>query len=311
MAPKNVAIAEPDRTALWLAIPFRVYVTVFRPFIAFLNVVANAGVRLFGVKPVDELQSAHSASEIGLMITESAKKGLLGRFEHRLLSGAVEFGEKDAATVMIPRTDMVAIPATATPAEIEQVVLETGLSRLPIFEGDIDHVTGFFHAKDLLKVAPSEREAPLPQRFIRRMLEVPESIKLHPLLYEMRRQRQHFAIVLDEHGGTSGVVTLEDILEELVGDIRDEYDVAELGVERLGPDRFLIPGTIHVVEAATRLGLELPEGEYETVAGFLMDRLGRIPQRRDVVELEGWRLQVLTMHRRRVVQVMVEKTPTR
>jgi len=311
MAPKNVAIAEPDRTALWLAVPFRVYVMVFRPFIAFLNFVANAGVRLFGVKPVDELQSAHSASEIGLMITESAKKGLLGRFEHRLLSGAVEFGEKDAATVMIPRIDMVAIPATTTPAEIEQVVLETGLSRLPVFDGDIDHVIGFFHAKDLLKLATSEREAPLPQRFIRRMLEVPESIKLHPLLYEMRRQRQHFALVLDEHGGTSGVVTLEDILEELVGDIRDEYDVVELGVERLGPDRFLIPGTMHVVEAATKLGLDLPEGEYETVAGFLMDRLGRIPQRRDVVELDGWRLQVLTMHRRRVVQVMVEKTTTR
>jgi CBS domain containing-hemolysin-like protein len=143
------------------------------------------------------------------------------------------------------------------------------------------------------------------------MLEVPESIKLHPLLYEMRRQRQHFALVLDEHGGTSGVVTLEDILEELVGDIRDEYDVAELGVERLGPDRFLIPGTMHVVEAAAKLGLDLPEGEYETVAGFLMDRLGRIPQRRDVVELDGWSLQVLTMHRRRVVQVMVEKTTTR
>jgi CBS domain containing-hemolysin-like protein len=139
------------------------------------------------------------------------------------------------------------------------------------------------------------------------MLVVPESRPLKRLLVDMRRQRQHFALVLDEHGGTAGVVTLEDVLEELVGDIRDEYDIAELGVEQYGPGRFLVPGTLHIAEAAEKLGLELPDGEYETIAGFLMDRLGRIPKRTDVVEFEAWRLRVLSMHRRRVVQVMVEK----
>jgi CBS domain containing-hemolysin-like protein len=307
MAPKNFAIAEPDRSALLFAIPFRIYATLFRPFIVFLNWLANLGVRVLGVEPVDELRTAHTSGEIGFMITESAKKGLLGRFEHRLLTGAVDFGEKDAAAVMVPRTEMVAIPRTTTAAELETIVLESGMSRIPIYEGDMDHIVGFFHAKDLLRIPSSGRDKAVPEKLIRQIMAVPESIHLHPLLFEMRRQRQHFALVLDEHGGTAGVVTLEDLLEELVGDIRDEYDVAETDVEPFGAGRFVVPGTMHLVDAEAKLGLELPEGEYETIAGFLMDRLGRIPRRRDVVEHEGWRLRVLSMHRRRVVQVLVEQ----
>ena len=307
MAPKNIAIAEPDRTALALAIPFRIYATVFKPFIVSLNWLANLVVRLFKVEPVDELKSVHTSGEIGFMITESAKKGLLGRFEHRLLSGAVDFGEKDAASVMVPRTEMVAIPRTTTAAEIEQIVLESGMSRIPLFEQDIDHIVGFFHAKDLLRIPSAQREQPVPGPLARQILVVPESMHLHPLLLEMRKQRQHFALVLDEHGGTAGIVTLEDLLEELVGDIRDEYDDAELDVESFGPGRYVVSGTMHLTDAETKLGLELPEGEYETIAGFLMDRLGRIPRRRDTVDHDGWRLRVLSMHRRRVVQVLAEK----
>jgi CBS domain containing-hemolysin-like protein len=242
------------------------------------------------------------------MISEAAKGGTIDRFEHRLLSGAIALSERDAASVMVPRTDLVAIPVTATPANIEHLVLETGHSRFPVYVKDIDTVTGFFHAKDLLKIPEADRDKAIRRESIRKMLVVPESRDLHPLLYDMKRQRQHFALVLDEHGGTAGIVTLEDVLEELVGEIRDEYDLLELGIEKVGEGRWLIPGTMHVDEAESRLGLDLPEGEYETVAGFLMDRLGRIPQRRDTVQHDGWRLRVMTMHRRRVVQVMLEKT---
>lgn len=309
MAPKNIAIAEPDRTALWLAVPFRVYASVFRPFIAFLNLLANAGVRAFRVEPQDELKAVHSSAEIGMIVQDAAKSGMLGGFEYRLLSGAVEFGQRDAASVMVPRTEMIAVARSAIVAEIEKVVLESGLSRLPVYEKDMDEIVGFFHAKDLLKIEMPQRDKSLPQKLIRQMLVVPESLTLHRLLYEMRRQRQHFALVADEHGGTSGVVTLEDVLEELVGDIRDEYDVGEIGITTFGPDRFVVPGTIHIAELDDRLGLDLPEGEYETLAGFLMDRLGRIPRRRDEIEQDGWRIRVLSMHRRRVVQVLVEKVP--
>ena len=208
MAPKNIAIAEPEKTALWLAAPFRAFTNLFRPFIWLLNWVANAGVRAFGVEPKDELENIHSSSEIGLLIAESARGGHIDKFEQRLLTGAIAFSERDAASVMVPRIDVVAIPHTITPDEIEQLVLESGHSRFPVYVKNLDTIIGFFHAKDLLNIADSERDKPISRRFLRKMLVVPESLRLHPLLVQMRGNRQHFALVLDEHGGTAGIVTL-------------------------------------------------------------------------------------------------------
>jgi CBS domain containing-hemolysin-like protein len=224
-----------------------------------------------------------------------------------LLSGAIAFSERDAASVMVPRTDLIAVPHTTTVNDVEQLVLESGHSRFPVYVRNLDTIIGFFHAKDLLKIPDDERDKPLSRRFLREMLVVPESLRLHPLLVQMRGNRQHFALVLDEHGGTAGIATLEDLLEELVGEIRDEYDDTELGIERVAETHFIVPGTLHIGEAEARLGLDLPEGDYETIAGFIMDQLGRIPRRRDVVEHDGWRLRVQSMHRRRVVQVFVER----
>lgn len=308
MAPKNIAIAKPEGMALAIAAPFRLYANIFRPFIYLLNALANAGVRLLGVEPQDELRSVHTSDEIGMMIAESARGGMIDKFEHRLLEGAIQFSERDAASVMVPRTDLVAVPLDITHAELEQVIVDTGHSRLPVYTEDLDDVVGFFHAKDLLDVSDEERDRPLARRLIRPMLVVPESRQLHPLLLDMRRQRKHVALVIEEHGGTAGIVTLEDLLEELVGEIRDEHDAGELGVIHLDGGRYCIPGALRIDEAERFLGIELPEGEYETVAGFLMDRLGRIPKRRDVVDHDGWRLRVTTMHRRRVEQIVVERT---
>ena len=306
MAPKNIAIAVPERTALWLAIPIRVFANVLRPFIRLLNAAANGGLRLLGVEPRDEVLEVHSAQEIAGMVAHSAEEGLLEEFQERLLSGALELGERDAGSAMVSRTELRAVPFTASPAEIEELVVRTGHSRLPVYRDDLDNIVGFMHAKDLLRIPEEQRHRPIPTNLIRGMLVVPESRKLRPLLVDMRRERRHFALVIDEHGGTAGIVTLEDLLEELVGEIRDEYDVSELGVERLEGGRFLVPGNLRIDEAASRLDVELPDGEYETVAGFLMDQLGRIPKRRDVVEHHGWRLRVRSMYRRRVVQVLIE-----
>ena len=306
MAPKNIAITAPERTALWLAFPFRAYAVAFKPFIWFFNSIGNAGTRLFGIEPQDERSDVHTASEIGMIITESAKGGMLDRFEHRLLAGAASFGERDAGSAMVPRTELVAVPADISSAEMEGVVVASGHTRIPVYETDLDHILGFFHSKDLLKIPESRYEQPIPRSSIRPMLVVPESKKLHPLLLEMRRERKHVTLVVEEHGGTAGVVTMEDLLEELVGEIRDEYDMTELGVEQLGERRFIVPGSIRIDEVKDRLDIELPEGEYETVAGFLMDQLGRIPRRRDTVVHEEWRLRVMSMHRRRVVQVLIE-----
>ena len=307
MAPKNMAIAEPERSALWLAGPFRLFANLFRPFIYALNYLANIGVRWMGAEPVDEMDAIHTPEEIQAMIAESARGGELGAFQRRLLTGAIDFSERDAASVMVPRTEIVALPLSSSPADVEDAVVRTGHSRFPIYAGNTDNVVGFFHSKDLLRIDRARRNDQLSRRTLRQMLVVPESRKLHPLLLDMRRQRRHFGLVLDEHGGTAGILTIEDVLEELVGEIQDEYDFAERGIETVGPDQYLIPGTLRIDEAEERLGLRLPDGEYETVAGWLMDVLGRIPKRRDTVDHDGWRLRVRTMQRRRVVQVLVER----
>lgn len=309
MAPKNIAIAKPEENALWIAYPARAYVFLFRPFVVGLNNLANGFLRLINIEPRDELLAVHSAQEIGVMVSDSAKEGVLQEFEGHLLTSAAGFSERDAGEVMVPRTEMVAFPLTVTPAEIEATVNELGHTRYPVYGDDLDRIVGFFHAKDLLKVPDSEREKRLPRRLIRPLLVVPESRKLHPLLFDMRRERKHFAVVIDEHGGTAGIVTLEDVLEELVGEILDEHDFSEAGIEQVGERTFIVPGTLRIDEVASRLGVELPEGPYETVGGFLMDRLGRIPKRLDEVHHEGARLRVRTMHRRRVVQVLIETPP--
>ena len=307
MAPKNIAISEPERTALWVALPFRLFVNLLRPVVQILNGLANLGTRALGVTPTEERPDAHTAEEIGAMLEESAREGLIGKPKLQLLAGALGFRARDAGAAMVPRTEVVACPVDSTPAQLEDIVVSSGHSRIPLYGNDVDHIAGFFHAKDLLQVQDTGRERPLPRRLIRTMLVVPESRGLHPLLVEMQQRRQHFGLVIDEHGGTAGIVTLEDVVEELVGEIRDEYDIGELGVEQVAEDRFLVPGTLRIDEAADRLGVDLPEGEYETVAGFLMDRLGRVPKRRDAVEHDGWRLRVRSMQRRRVVQVLIER----
>jgi CBS domain containing-hemolysin-like protein len=309
MAPKNIAIARPEESALWMAFPIRVYGNLFRPFIKALNAIANGVLRLLGVAPQDELLTVHTAQELRVMVQESAKGGVLQEFETHLLSGAASFGEKDAADAMVPRTEMIALPLEITAAEVEAKVVESGHTRFPIYIETPDRVVGFFHAKDLLKIAASQRNKRIPRRLIRPLLVVPESRKLHPLLFDMRRERRHFALVVDEHGGTAGIVTLEDLLEELVGEILDEYDEGEAGIERLSDRRFLVPGTLRIDEVSELLDAHLPEGDYETIAGFLMDRLGRVPVRRDVVTHGDWSLQVRRMYRRRVVQVLIEPSP--
>jgi CBS domain containing-hemolysin-like protein len=309
MAPKNVAIADPEKTILWLAVPFRAFTLVFRPVLSLLNGLANLTLRLIGVEPKDELHTAHTAPEIGRLIAESAQSGLLKDFEHRLLTGAVDFGGRDAVEVMVPRTEMVAVPVTVTPAQIERLVVDGGHSRFPIYTEDLDHVIGFFHSKDLLKIPNDRRDRRLPRRLIRPLLVVPESRKLHPLLFDMQRERKHFALVIEEHGGTAGIVTLEDLLEELVGEIIDEFDPDEAAIERLGQDRYLVPGNLRIDEIADSIHVELPEGDYETIAGYLMAELGRIPKRLDRVTHDGWTITVRSMYRRRVVQVSIERLP--
>lgn len=216
MVPKNIAIAEAEQSAMWLALPMRAFTTVFRPLVVLLNNAGNFGLRLLGVEPRDELLVAHTNEEIAVMLATSRSEGMLEEVEHRLMSGALGFPDRLARDVMVPRDQIVATRISATVEEIESLAIETGHTRLPVYGRDIDEIFGFIHIKDLLAVNPESRPRPISASSIRRMLIVSSTETLQEILLEMRREHRHFAVVTDAAGQTVGIVTLEDLLEELI-----------------------------------------------------------------------------------------------
>lgn len=308
MAPKNVAIATPERLAVWLGIPWRAYMTIFRPLVFVLNRIANVSLRVFGVEPRDELETVHTAEDLATIIAAGRQEGVIEEFASRLLAGAILFSERAASEVMVPRPDIVALAVSATPADLERVVTEEGFSRIPIYQVDIDDIVGFVHAKDLLSIPDDRYNEPFDPDLIRPLMVAPESAPVRPLLAEMQQTGRHLALIIDEHGGAAGLLSLEDIVEELVGEIRDEYDEGEVSVQRIGEaDWFYVPGSTRPDQLRNQVGIKLPEGEYETVGGFVMDRLGRIPRRGDRIEYDGWVLRVRRMEGRRVAEVELLK----
>lgn len=300
MVPKNLAIADPERSALLVVLPFRVYAVVWRPVIWFLNAVSNALLRPLGIRPRDTLGVTHSADEIRAMLEVSGEEGAIDPFEQRLLSRILLLRDLDARAAMVPRPDVVAVPDTATPADVGRLVVETGHSRLPVYRETLDDVAGFVHAKEVLRVPEGEWERPLPPEVIRDMLVAPESRSLLHVLADMRARRTHVAVVVDEHGGVEGLLTLEDVLEELVGDIRDEFDRREGTVWPLGGGRVVADGRLRPDELEPAAGLRLPEGDYDTLGGFVMARLGHVPVAGDEVLHDGWTIRVRRMEGRRV-----------
>jgi CBS domain containing-hemolysin-like protein len=230
MVPKYTAIAVPEPILLWTVRPIGAFMQLFRPLIWLLNVFAGGLLRLVGVERRDELAMVHTVGEISDMLAASREEGLIEAVAHDLLSGALDFGEKPIASVMVPRQDVLAVTRDAPVSAAEDVVVESGHSRIPVLGRDIDDVVGFVHAKDLLTLPPDAQDRPVPQSRIRPILTVSVGDPLDDVLVAMRRARSHVAVVLDEHGRTAGIATLEDLLEALVGDIRDESDA---GLRRL------------------------------------------------------------------------------
>jgi magnesium and cobalt exporter, CNNM family len=224
MVPKSLAIAAPERTLLVLSGANRLYVTLFRPVIRALNELANLGVRALGVEPRDELATAHTPEELARLLAESREEGILGETTHELMTGALRFGHREVGSVLVPRDRIVALRRAATVAEAERLVVDSGVSRLLVLDDDGRTVTGFVHAKDLLTVPTEARSRPVPLARIRRVLVLDEAMPLDRALVEIRRARTHLAAVVDADRAFVGLVTLEDVLESLVGDIIDESD---------------------------------------------------------------------------------------
>jgi CBS domain containing-hemolysin-like protein len=302
MAPKSWAISHPEESALILAGPFRAFVLVFRLGIRMLNGLANMVVRLCGVEPRDAVAETHSPADLLMVMDASVVHGTLGVQQHEMLTRALDLSGLDAQAVMIPRHDIVAVPAQASVDELERIASETGRSRLPVFDGELDRVLGILHVKDLLALDGPERDTTTARGLARPALITPESRPVEELMLDMRQQRQHVAIVVDEYGTVTGVAALEDLLEEIIGEFEDESDRRARPLRRSADGALLVPANLRPDELEDRAGVALPEGEWETVAGFIISELGTLPEVGDTVEADSARFVVTKTEGNRMLE---------
>ncbi|BCJ26860.1 hemolysin family protein [Actinocatenispora sera] len=314
LIPKNATLAKPMGAVRAVTPILRGFSAVFGWLIRILNGSANAVVRRFGVQPQEELASARSAEELGLLAAMSARAGALPRETAMLVQRTIRFGDKRAAEAMTPRVDVVALPAESTVTDMLALANESGRSRFPVYVDTLDSIVGVAVISDVLAVPPDQRRATLVRRYAREPVFVPESLRLDKVLEALRQGGRDLAIVVDEYGGTDGVVSLEDLVEELVGDIEDEYDRPEeeslsaqtLEITAPGVDPAkLVPGVLRADELYEQCGFRLPDGPYETLAGFVMAQLGHIPVAGESVAHDGWEFTVTSVEKHRIEQVRV------
>ena len=303
--PKMLAISRPLATGLLCARPLRFYGYLTWPFVTLFNGTADRVVRLVGLEPGDELRSVRTLQELEHIIRSSGSSGELDPEDVTLLTRSIRFGAKTAADALVPRVEVISVGADDTMADLVAATATSGHSRFPVVEADLDDVRGVVHVKAIHRVPPAERHRVTAAEVMREVWAVPESADLGSLLGEMSRRRQSLAVVVDEHGGTAGIITAEDIIEEIVGEIDDEHDpVAEL-TPAAPPGEWLLAGDLRADGIEETCGLRMPDGPYETLAGFVLYGLGRIPVAGDSFSWEGWHFEVTEMARRRIVAVRV------
>lgn len=303
LVPKNFALALPLATAK-VVIPFQTAFTfVFRPAVALLNGSANAVLRAMGIEPKEELSGARSAEELSSLVRRSASAGLLEADTATLLDRSLGFARLTAADVMTARPSMHAISAGDSADDVIRLARRTGHSRFPVYDDDFDDITGVVHLKAAVSV-PRERRPEVPAGALAtEPLRVPETVHLDGLIAELRGGGYQLAIVVDEYGGTAGLVTLEDLVEEIVGEVADEHDRSRAGVVR-GNGSVTFPGELRPDELRASAGIEVPEGDvYDTVGGFVMSVLERVPTVGDEVPIDGGVLRVVRMQGRRVDRI--------
>lgn len=305
MAPKSWTIAAPERMLLWIGPPFRAFTTLTRPLIRLLNLVANGIVRLCGIQPVDERAIAHDLRGLLRVIRDSGRDGGLAEDQQRLLQRIVSLTELDVESTMVPRRDLVTVPADADVDEAERLACATGRSRMPVYDEHDDEVVGVLHVKDVLGVEGADRQRATARRLARPALITPEAGSAEELLWHMRASGPNLAIVVDEYGAVTGLVTMEDLLEELVGEFEDESDARQSLVRTARDGSVLVPGSLRPDQLEDEIGWRLPEGEWKTIAGLVLARLGHVPTAGEHVEFEGWRLTVERVDTHRIARVRI------
>ncbi len=308
LAPRALSLNYPEAFAKWLAPPILAFTWLTGPFIWVLNGSSNLLLRAVGQKTVSEEETPHSPDELRLLVERASEGGLLPVSDAEILGGVFEFSEKNAREVMTPRTAIVAIPVEATLDEAVRAVLDAGFSRYPVYRETLDDIVGMVHAKDLLKVLARRQADFSIERILRPVHVVPGSREVEEVLADFKRRKEHLAIVLDEYGGTAGMVTMEDLLEEIVGEILDEYDEtpAASGMESGTSGARTVPGDSSISEVNAELDLVIPEEDYTTVGGFVFGVLGRLPVVGDRVTAAGATFTVREMDGRRIRVLSIE-----
>jgi CBS domain containing-hemolysin-like protein len=310
LVPKNLALAKPVDLARWISGPMRMANLAAKPLILWLNNTANWTVRRLGIEPQEELNSVRSLEEIELMIEASHHGGDLDPADFALLVRSISFKEKDAQDALLPRTAVESVAEDDTLDDLARRALATGHSRFPVIGRDIDDIVGMAHIKDIFRIPLQERPSTRVSSIVQDAIVVPGSRNLESILLEMRRTRRQLAVVIDEYGGTAGIVTLEDLLEEIVGDIEDEYDsAATTAVTAHPPGVHVVSGRLHPDELEDLTGFAMPEGDYETLAGFLLDVLERIPKQGEHIAYGPWEFKVVEMDGKRVARVLIASPP--
>ena len=308
LVPKKIAMQKAEPLALAVSGALTGILTVFRPFVALLSAATNGVLRLMGIDPHAE-ESAVTEEDILSMVDEGEEHGVLEENTKDMISNIFDFGDTSVAELMTHRTEVAAIADTASIMDAVRLAQAEGYSRIPVYHETIDDIRGILYVKDLLQfVGYQTPDVPIT-RLMHPAHYVPEVKKCSDLFAEMTAKKLQMAVVCDEYGGTSGIITMEDLLESIVGNIQDEYDDEEAEISRIGENIFTVDGATALDEVSGLIDTELPEGDYDTIAGFLVDRLGRIPEpgEHPTVEYEGNKFVVQAVEDRRIAQILIEK----
>lgn len=307
LLPKRIVIQNPERMALIVIGPIRLFLVVFRPLIAVLNNSAGFLLKRLGLGDTSE-HGTYSEEEIRILVRESEQAGTLERGEREMIDRVFSFADKEAQQVMVPRTQVAGIEQHTRIADVAPQVAASTYTRFPVYEENLDTIRGMVHVKDIIAAVGSGRGGESVEAIMRPVLVMPESVHIDDLMLEMRRRHMHMAILVDDYGGTAGLVTLEDLIEELVGDIEDEFDRAAPQLQRNADGSITLDGRTPIAEVRTILPLGDVDDGYETIAGYVLDRMGRIPKAGDRVETGHLDIRVDQMDHLRIAQITLIPT---
>ncbi|WP_316790698.1 hemolysin family protein [Pedobacter frigoris] len=306
LAPKSLAIQRPVATTLFISIPLQIFYVVLKPFIWALNSLAAVILKPFGINTAGGHESLHSNEELQYLLDQGKESGALEDNEHELIKNVFDFNERVVKNIMVPRTKISGIELSTSKAEVVEKIIAEGYSRMPVYDDVIDKIIGIIHAKDVLPLLASNKEWSLSD-IIRKPYFVPETKKINDLLSELQQKRIQIAIVIDEFGGTAGMVTLEDIVEEIVGEIQDEYDEEKPTVEKISDTEFVINAYATVYDVNEHLPHDLPEDEdFDTVGGLVSHAFGKIPEVGDSEECYGYLFTILKKTEQNIETIKLE-----